>query len=219
MQRLRIDRAFVRHKTCTDVAPWLGNDMLGAEIAGHPALSAVWNVTPEGRAPAFDPAAALREMLAAGVRMAWLTPKEQEFSPRAWCAGALYEALQSARVPLLLNYDDCAADDIHDIGSNFPGLRLILLRVPRVGRHRMVYPLLKRHANLFVCFDHAFSAFEGFKTLVNLYGEHRWVFGMSYPDAESGAAVTGLMYAGLSDSALEAIGHGNIERLIREVKA
>lgn len=219
MQRLCIDRAFVRHRACTDIAPWLGNDMLGVEIAGRPALSPVWNVTPEGRAPAFDPAAALTEMLAAGVRMAWLTPKAQEFTPRAWCAGDLYEALQSARVPLLLEYDDCAPDDIHDICSHFPDLRLILLRVPRVGRHRMVYPLLKRHDNLLVCFDHAFSAFEGFKTLVDLHGEHRWVFGMSYPDAECGAAVTGLMYAGLSDAALEAVGHGNIERLISEVKS
>ena len=213
MARLDISRSFVRHRACADLDPWLGNRLLGEDLTDHSELSPAWCLTPEGQSPEFDIARVLRDMTDAGARLAWIAPKDHRYEIRAWCCGELCEALQAAQIPLLLNDPDCRPDDIHDLCRNFPDLRLILLRVSRLGRHRMLFPLLEKHENLYVCFDHTFSVFKGFETMVGKFGEHRWVFGMGYPDAECGAAVTGLLCSGLSDRALEAVGHGNIERL------
>jgi len=40
---------------------------------------------------------------------------------------------------------------------------------------------------------------------------------MGYPQAEGGAAVTGLFYSRLDRAQLEAVAFGNIERLLAEV--
>ena len=218
MQRLHITRAVVRHRFCIDIGPWYGNDLLMEELAGDPALVPAWALTPDGRPPDFDIAAAVRAMLARGVKAAWLEPKSHMFSAMPWCAEDLYAALQTARVPLLLRYAQVTPDEIDAVCSAFPDLRLVLLRIPRIGRNRMLYPLLQRHPQLRCCFDPGFSVFGGFADLCRRFGEHRWVLGTTYPDAEGGAGITGLMYAGLPDSAVAAIARGNLEQLLAEVR-
>jgi len=90
--------------------------------------------------------------------------------------------------------------------------------VPRLGRHRSLYALLERHAGLHLCLSSAYSVHEGIPDLVEKFGHARFVWGTSYPEAEGGASVTLLTYAPVSDAARAAIAHGNIERLLAEVK-
>jgi hypothetical protein len=219
MARLRIDAAVVRHRACIDNAPYFGNQALMEDIAGRSNLIPAWVLTPDGGEPAFDVDATVREMLQAGVKIAWMIPKEHLFSVQPWCAGRLYGALQAARVPLLVEYDQFSADDVHEICAAFPTLRLVLLNVPRLGRNRMLYPLLEQHENIHVCFGPLFSMHEGFADLCQRFGIQRWVLGSGYPNAEGGAAISGLMYAGLPDEALQAVAHGNMERLLAEAGA
>ncbi|HEY3340958.1 MAG TPA: hypothetical protein VGK81_03030, partial [Anaerolineae bacterium] len=96
-------------------------------------------------------------------------------------------------------------------------LRLVLLNVPRMGRNRLIYPLLEQHLNLTLCFSTSLSVHEGFADLYQRFGSGRWVFGLGYPNAEGGSAITGLLYAGLPEQALHAVAHENIERLLAEV--
>jgi hypothetical protein len=217
MARLDIAAAVVRHRACMDNDPYFGNRALMEDLHGRAGLIPAWCLTPDGEGPRFDVARDVRDMLDAGVKMAWIFPKEQFYSPRPWCAGRLYAALQAARVPLLADYDQLGADDIHEVCSAFPQLRLVLLNVPRLGRNRLVYPLLELHPNLRLCFNQALSVHEGFRDLVARFGIRRWLFGMGYPGAEGGSSITGLLYAGLDEAALRAIGHENLERLLGEV--
>jgi len=90
--------------------------------------------------------------------------------------------------------------------------------VPRFGRHRSLYALLERHPGLHLCLSSAYSVHEGLTDLVQNFGHTRFVWGTSYPEAEGGASVTLLTYAALTDAARAAIAHGNIERLLAEVK-
>jgi hypothetical protein len=219
MTRLHISAAVVRHRACLQVSAHLGNDVLMDEIAGQPQLLPAWFVTPDGREPQFDPAFTLGQMLAAGARFAWTDPATEGFSLQPWCCGKLYEALVAHRVPLLLEYSAIKLPDLHEAMTAFPALRVVLLGVPREGRNRLIEPLLELHPELYLCFAPAFSVHCYWPDLCRRFGSHRWLWGTRYPDAEGGAAVTGLMYAGLTPEALQDVAHGNIERLIAEVIA
>ena len=226
MARLRIDKAIVRHRLCIENGPYHGNGVLLEEIAGHDELLPAWALTPDGDEPEFDIRATVRRMLAAGVggklaagvKVAWMDPRAHDFSPLPWCAGPLYDALRAARVPLLLEYDQVTPDQLHEICAAFPELRIILLKAPRLGRNRQLYPLLALHPEIYLCFCPVFSVHEGFIDLCAHFGSHRWVFGSGYPEAEGGSGVAGLMYAGLSDEAVRAVASGNITRLLSEVR-
>lgn len=216
MARLGIDRALVRHRAALECGPEAGNRVLREETRDRPTLHPVWFLTPDGEPPDFDPGATLERLRAAGAAVVWMDPEAEGFSPQPWCAGPLYEALQARRVPLLLDYAKIRPDDLHLVLRDFPGLRLILLGVPRLGRNRMVYPLLDRHPNLYVCLSHTFSVHRGIEDLCRRFGPDRWLFGMGYPAAEGGAALAGIAYADIPESAKEAITHGTLERLLAE---
>lgn len=217
LTRLHLSAAVVRHRACLLTAPHLGNDVLMAQIAGKPHLLPAWFVTPDGREPQFDPAFTLQQMLAAGGRMAWTDAPAQGFSLAPWCSAKLYEALQERRVPLLLEYSQANLGELHEALTAYRGLRVVLLQVPRVGRNRLVEPLLELHPELYLCFAPAFSVHCYWPDLCRRFGPYRWLWGSHYPDAEGGAAITGLLYAGLSAEAQQAVAHGNLERLLSEV--
>ena len=217
MARLHIHSAIVRGRACIDNAPSFGNQTLMEDLREHANLLPAWVLTPDGDEPAFDIQLTVRQMIASGVKVAWMYPKEHLFSVQPWCSGPLYGALQEARVPLLVEYDQLTADEVHGICAAYPQLRLILLNLPRLGRNRLLYPLLEQHPNLTLCFSPSLSVHQGFADLCQRFGSERWVFGTGYPNAEGGSAITGLMYAGLPEQALQTIAHGNIERLLAEV--
>jgi hypothetical protein len=218
MARLGLRKALVRHVAALDAGPTAANAALMEETAGHPELLPVWFVTPDGQEPDFNPADVLNDMLAGGGRACWTDPKSEDFSFLPWCCGPLHEELQSRRIPLLLPYEAVAEDDLDIVLSAFPKLRIILLNAPRTGRNRKLYPLLRRHGRLHLCLSPSYSVHDGIEDLCRTFGHERWVFGTGYPGAEGGAAVTGLMYAAISDEARIAIAYGNIKRLLGEVK-
>ena len=218
MGRLRIDGAVVRHRLCVENGPYHGNGVLLEAIGEYPELLPAWALTPDGREPEFDVTATVQAMLAVGVKVVWMDPQAHGFSPLPWCAGPLYDVLQAARAPLLVEYDRVTPDQLHEICAAFPGLRIILLKAPRLGRNRMLYPLLAQHLELYLCFSPAFTVHEGYADLCTRFGPHRWVFGTGYPEAEGGAGVAGLLYAGLSEEAVQAVAGGTITRLLAEVR-
>ena len=219
MQRLGVSHAIVRHRAALETSPMAGNAVIARDIGATDALLPSWFLTPDGIEPDFDIRKAVERMLAANVKVCWTDATAEIFSLQPWCSGPMYEVLQERQVPFILRYETAMANDLDQILSAFPRLRLILLSVPRVGRNRLVYPLLQRHPSLMLCLSHAYSVQQGYEDLVKTFGEDRWVWGMGYPEAEGGSAVTGLTYADLPISAKEKIAHGNIERVLSEVKA
>ncbi len=219
LARLQITTAIVRHRQCLENFPHWGNAVLARETAGHAHLIPAVGLTPDGAPDAYAFEAAFRESLARGMRVGWISPKEHMFSPRPWCTGALYAACAAARLPLLLDYRQVTLDEVDEIMAAHPTLRLILVQVPRLGRHRSLYALLARHAALHLCVSSVYSVHEGLTDLVEKFGHARFVWGCNYPEAEGGASVTLLTYANIPDAARTAIAHGNIERLLAEVRS
>ena len=219
MAYLGVEAAIVRHRAAYEAGPKAGNVALCEDLRGADNLYPAPFVTPDGFGPAFDPRQMIDEILEAGSRVVWTDPVAEGFSLLPWCSGPLYETLQDCRMPLLLEYSVAKPDDLDVILNDFPRLRLILLGVPRLGRNRLVYPLLRRHASLYLCLSYSYSVHQGIEDLVSTFGQHRWVFGMGYPTAEGGASLTNLTYAAIPDETKEAIAHRNIERLLAEVRA
>ena len=218
MARLHIDRAIVRHQAVWDCGPVEGNRVLLEDLAGVPSLLGCAAVTPEGVHPRFDPGRVVEYLVRSGVVLFSMAPQAEQFSPLPWCCGELYAAMQDRRVPLLLDETTVSCDALEVILSAFPDLRIILMNVQRRGRHRMLYRLLARHANLWMCLGPTYAVHEGIEDLCRTFGHDRWVFGTGYPAAEGGAAVTALMYADIPDAARTAIARGNIERCLQEVR-
>lgn len=218
LARLEISAAIVRHRQCLENFPYWGNAALARELAGQASLIPAVCLTPDGAPEAHSLETTLAAAFAAGMRVAWISPKEHMFSPQPWCSGRLYAACAAARLPLLLEYPQVTADELDGILTAYPQLRLVLLRVPRLGRHRLLYALLERHPNLHLCLSCTYSVHEGLPELVTRFGPDRFVWGSAYPEAEGGASVTLLTYANLPDAARAAIAHGNIERLLAEVR-
>jgi predicted TIM-barrel fold metal-dependent hydrolase len=219
LDRLRIGAAVVRHRQCIENAPYWGNDTLTREAATRPAWIPAFALTPDGAPEAYSLEATLAAAFDRGVRVAWINPREHMFSARPWCSGALYAACAAARLPLLLDYRQVTLDEIDEVMTAFPALRLVLLQPPRLGRHRALYTLLARHGGLCVCLNGTYSVHEGIAGLVETFGHERLVWGSGYPEVEGGASVALLTYASISDTARAAIAHGNIERLLAEVNA
>ena len=217
MNRLGISQAVVRHRVAIECGPIVGNGVVLEETKDEDLLLPAWMVTPDGSAPDFEPGKLINEMIKSGTRICWIDPQAEGFSLLPWCSGHLYEILQARRIPLLVDYDKVTSDDLDVILSAFGQLNLILLNAPRLGRNRLLYPLLERHANLRLCLSHTYSVPGGIEDLCKTFGDHRWVFGIGYPDAEGGAAIAGLSYARISDRAREAIAHINIESMLEDV--
>ena len=217
LNRLDIGAAVVRHRQCIENAPSWGNEVLWREAASHSRWIPAPCLTPDGDPDPHSLEATLTGWFARGMRIAWISPREHMYSPRPWCTGSLYEACTAARLPLLVDYRGITLDEIEEILSAYPRLRLIVTQVPRLGRHRSLYALLERHPALHLCLSSAYSVHEGIPELVARFGAERFLWGSSYPEAEGGASVALLTYAPISDSARDAIGHGNLERLLAEV--
>ena len=219
MERLGIQSALVRHRGALEYGPVDANRVVLEELHGVDELIPSWFLTPDGFEPDFDIAQTVNNMMSAGVKACWSDPgiEAANYCASSWCAGPLYEELQSRRIPLLLEYRILTPDQYHDILRDFPRLRLIILGAPREGRQRTLYRLLREHESLYLCLGHTYSVHRGIEDLCKTFGTDRWVFGMGYPMAEGGAAVAGLAYADIDDQAKEAIAHGNIERLLAEV--
>ena len=218
MARLHIDASIVRHRACLEAAPYVGNDILMSDIAERPHLIPAWFVTPDGREPDFDPEGMIEHMVSAGVRLAWLDPDAEMMSMLPWCAGELYAALQERRIPLMISYPKVKADDLHVVLQEYPELPVILINVLRLGRNRVLEPLLALHPTLNLCFGPSFSVHNYYQNLVRRFGPYRWVWGANYPEYEGGAGVAGLTYSGLSAEDMAQVAHGNIERLLAEVQ-
>jgi len=226
MQRLNIARAIVRNHDCLTAAPYFGNDLLMKSVAGHPDLLPAWFLTPDGRAPDFNVTKLVETMFGRNVKVAWISSSVGNYAPESssrisfqtWCCREMFDALQQHRIPLLVSFESINLSDLHEVMADFPKLRIILLDIPRLGRQAMLEALLKTHPGLLLCFSPSFSVHGGYKDLCSRYGDHRWVWGMGYPQAEGGAAITGLVYSGLTRKQMEAVAFRNMERLLAEVK-
>jgi hypothetical protein len=221
MRRLGIERALVRHRVCLEASHEIGNALLMNEITGHDVLFPVWYVRLDGLEGELGPSQVVEQLLELGVRAAWTTlgGRDVPFLLDPWCSGKILSALERHRVPLLLSYGDVLPNTLREVLTTFPGLTIVLLEVPRLGRNPILYPLMEQHPNLVLCVSALYGVHLGLEDLCKHFGDDRIVFGSTYPKCEGGASVAALTYAELPSETKEAIAGRNLERILKGVRA
>jgi hypothetical protein len=216
MARLGIQRALVSHTLARTYDPALGNRVLMDEIAGQEALEPCWTLLPPACGEMGGPDELLAEMAQAGVRAARLYPREHSYSLAEWQCGELFGALDERRYVVLMDLAQGSWEDVERICRIYPRLALVVTKVGyRELRH--LFALLRQCSNLY-CDLSNLSTYLGVEEILDRFGSERLIFGTGLPTADPGGPLARLFYTDALPSALDAIAHGNLERLLDRVQ-
>jgi hypothetical protein len=193
MDRLGIAEAWCADWRALENAPSAGNRLLCEEIADSPRLHPVWTVLPPGTAETPSPGELLSAMGDAGVSMVRAEPNRHGYVLAEWCCAELWDALEGARVPLLLVTEDPRGlKEMLDAHPRLP----VLLTAIGYRADRWLYPLLSRHANLYVETS-TYLVNEGLRTVAERFGAGRLVFGTNSPVVCPEEGLGTLQFSGL----------------------
>ena len=219
MDRLRIAESLVTSVWSDVMGAEHANEQLFEDLGPHKRLHPAPEVLPEGGSVFLDRQAdAVQDLIAKGAVSAIARCRKNKFPLARWCAGKMLEALQAARLPLMVVLDTVDPDHLVDALRDFPDLPILLQEVPRVGYNRIAYPILEQFPNAYLVCDTVQFIHHGIEYLVGRQGPDQLVWGTRYPLSEGGSAIAGIMYADISVDDKAAIAAGNIRRLIGEVR-
>ena len=215
MDRLGIAECWCADWRALENSPRLGNCLLAEELAGQPRLHPVWVVLPPATGETPAPEALVAEMARAGVAMVRAEPERHGYSIADWSMGELWSALERCRVPVLL---DPAGrwDQLDALAAGHAGLPLILTNLT-YRLDRVLYPLLARHANLYLETS-GYLGNEGLAELAARFGPGRAIFGTGSPVIAPEAALGTLRFSGLSAADQAAVGNTNLQHLLAEAR-
>ena len=217
--RLGIERAVVSHERQVFSSVSSCNVQLLKELQNYSSCTPCVMLTPDGEPPDFSVSLLIKKYCDRGIKLALVAPLAGGYPFLPWCCEEMLSSLSKYRLPILMEYAQLNATELDQSMQNYPDLRVILTRIPHIGRNHIIETLLRRHENLYLTFSSSFSVHgDYYQNLCSRYGESRWVFGINYPSAEPGASITGLSYSSLSENQQMLIASGNLQRLISEVK-
>ena len=191
-----------------------GNRLLVEACRKHPRLRPAFTIFPNPHDDQPGVADQFAEMRGAGGRAARLCPPQVACE---WVAEEIYAACAERRVPLFLDKQGIVPDDVHRICREFPGLRLVLTGVG-YGEDWWLYPLLRRHENIYVCLGHFYIPSNNPMRFLRHFPAERMIFGSGLPHFSPGGLIAHLTYADISEADRDKILFGNIERLLSEAQ-
>jgi hypothetical protein len=218
-----ISSALVYHATALYTNPDQGNRQLLAKIADHPTLHPAWILIPDETEEVPPHEETVADMLAAGVRAAWMFPTDWRFSFRIWNIGGLLELLQAHRFPLFVDFSSPSWsgetidwDGIYEVCDGFPDLPVILSR-SSMGSNRRLFPLLRRFPNLSIDTSY-YAIHRGIEMVCKKFGAERVIFGTGMPARAPGPAISMLAYSGNGEEERALVAGGNLHRLLEGVR-
>jgi hypothetical protein len=209
MDRFGIAEALASHFAAEEYDAAAGNQALARDL--RPRLVPAWAALPDR-----DFIGSLWERQPVAVRLSFGMTKHN-FSPAPWCCGELYEALQARSVLTVIAREDIAWDALATLLDNFPRLPVLLVETG-YRADRYLFPLLARHANLYIETS-TLLAHRQLENSVNKLGPARLVFGSRLPLYTPAAALAVLATARISDEARLAIAGGTLRQLVRRASA
>jgi predicted TIM-barrel fold metal-dependent hydrolase len=217
LDALGIGCAVVHHTVAATYDAASGNLRLIDEIGEEPRLLPCFVLGPLETGEHGDPTTLGERLAAAGVRAVRVVPRDHAWSLVGREARLLCETVAAAGLPLLVDLAQTEWDDIDSLASSLPALQIVVCRVGYRDLRRLL-PLFARHPGLH-CDLSYFAAHDGVEEIVARFGAGRLVFGTGMPACEPAGALARLAYADLGDDDLDAIAHGNAERLFGVLRA
>jgi len=218
MSRLEVDRAMVRivpETLETDVPG--GNEKLYAACDGRRELVPCPVVLPgrgrdvAGEAEQVD--AAIRH----GAGAVWIRPAQDYWSLEDWASGALFEAAEARRMPVLCLERMVGQDQAARLARRHPAMPVVLAET-NYRAQRTLLPLLETFANIYVSIGNNYAVHGGVEQLVEAVGAERILFGSGFPEVEIASAITMLLYSDVPEDRKRLMGSGNMERLMEEIR-
>lgn len=219
--RIGIDRALVTHVAAKEYSPAIGNDLLRDELAGDDRFVPCVTLLPPLTRELWQADQILEQLRERGARAARIFPSltvhRYPFDLRV--TGSICSALESARVPLLIDFNLGRRDEaewvgLYDLADAHPNLPIILIR-PGGRSDRGLYPLLARSENVYIE-SGGYWVHRGIERICDTFGAERIVFGSGFPYWTPSGAAFHVATSGISDEEKSLIAHGNLERIISE---
>jgi hypothetical protein len=215
MARLGIRRALVSHTLARTYSPPEGNRILMRELSGQEGLHPCWTLLPPSCGEMGSVAEMMAQMEQAGVRAVRLYPREHTYSLADWQCGELFCALAARHYLVLLDFAQTSWQEVEAICRTHPELALVVTWVG-YRQLRPLMALLERNDNLY-CDLSNLSTYLGIEEVLARFGSERLLFGTALPTGDPGGPIARLGYTDAPVAALEAMAHGNLERLLARV--
>ena len=216
MEYYGIGEALVYHSLAAGYNPVIGNGILIEEIKDIPSLHPAWVVMPHHTGEFPEPDALRGEMRSNGVKAVRMFPANHCYSLAEYSCGELFGMLEECRAPVMIGYNQTSPDAVCEVMAAHPELRLVLTDFSNSAA-RNVYALMKKFENIFLE-TIMFKPLEGIEDVCARFGARRLIFGSGAPLYSGGAAAAMINYASVGDDEKEMITHGNLERLLGEVR-
>lgn len=217
MDRLGIERALVSHTLAQHYDPPEGNRILMQELAGRDRLVPCWTLLPSSCGEMGSANELAQELIAEGVRAVRLYPRTHSYSLDTWQCGDLLSALSERRYVVLMDIDQTDWSEVDRICTAFPDLSLV---ITQLGYRylRFLFGLWPRHQNLY-CDLSNFSTYLGVEEVLERFGSDRLLFGTGLPVMDGGGPIARVFYTRAPELDIEAMAHGNLERLLDRARA
>jgi len=212
-----IAAAVVAHQAMADVDPDYGNKAVLVETAKAPGrLLPTWTILPPITEGHYAPGQLFPAMKANGVRLLRAYPQRNRYFLNRLVMGELLQAISDARIPLFLSPSQ-GWEEIYAVLQEFPDLTVILYNYGLWSHARLTFPLLHQYKNFYIETGDMQTAGE-IKEICQRFGHERLLFGSDFPSNAIGGPLAALLGSGISKEQLAGIAHGNLERLLGEVR-
>lgn len=219
MEEFSIEKALVLHSVAREHDPSYGNARLMEEIKGHSNLLPVWALIPHHTGEMDAPDELAEKMIASGVKAAAMFPSigAHIFSLKRWSIGPLLDALSERHIPVIMGCEQVGGmEGMAEFALSYPKLTVIATNV-NYRYDRILFPAMDAAPNLHLETS-TYKTYFGLQEFVKRFGSERLVFGSGMPAIDPAASVSIVTWSGLPMEQQEMIAHGNLERIIREVK-
>ena len=217
LERCNIIKAVCHHTTAREYNALEGNRILMEEIGGDNFFLPAYVMVPD-HAGDFLPFDELKKELKENdVRLIKMFPArgEQSFSLAKWDMEDSFQFLSDIKMPLMLTFKNVSADDLHQILSSYPELKIIVTDTSYFFDKELMR-LMQLNENLYLETSN-YTTLDGIEYITRKFGAERLIFGSGAPFVSTGAAVAKILYAKISDVDKEKIAHGNLENLMRRI--
>ena len=146
-----------------------------------------------------------------------LMPKKGNYPIRPYVLGKLMAAAADCHVPVFMNlHEDIAPDEIYDLCQYYPDVNFVICRVD-YRENRVIGSIMEQCPNFYLGTS-IYVVHGGLKLISDHFGVEHLIFESGLPTGCATAAVSLIHYAEISNEEKELIAHGNMERLLSEVR-
>lgn len=216
MDRCRIDTALAWHTVAKDGEVADGNALLLEEIKKSPKLQPQWCAIPATFDEFLHADALCDAMKKNGVKTLRIAPKSYAHSAAPYAMGELMELAAACHIPVFFDYGEALGDEMYDLCHNYPDVNFVVTNTA-YGLNRWLGPVLDCCSNLYVGTGN-YVVHNGLTSFCKYYSADRLIFNTNLPTGSAAAAVSLVCLADLATEQKELIAHGNMERLLEEVR-